>query len=293
MAVSPEEMVAGVSHLVSLPEVYLRLNQVINDPDHDAGQVGEVIAHDPALTARLLRIVNSAYYGLASNIELVSRAVSVIGEDDLRNLVLATSTVQGFDRLPNELVDIRLFWSHSVHTGIIARLLSRHCNILHRERMFVAGLLHDIGKLILYFAEPEWSQQVLLDASENDGMLFRAEQRKFGYTHADVGGALMEAWNLPDTLIETVRLHHDPLQANNHPVETAIVHIANAVVGSLVPGIEIDEHLLDDHPAFEPETLRITGLGFALLPQIIDKARSSASEVLAIISPQAGMRQAR
>lgn len=283
---SPEDLVEGVTGLISLPEIYLRLNQVMDDPNHDVGQVGDVISHDPALTARILRIVNSAYYGLATRIELVSRAVSVIGEDDLRNLVLATSTVDGFERLPNELVDFRLFWSRSVNTGIIARLLSRHCNILHGERLFIAGLLHDIGKLILYFEEPALSEQVLMDASENDGMLFRAEQRLFGFSHADVGGALLSAWQMPQRLIEAVKYHHNPMGAEAHPVETAIVHVANAVMDSISPDTEVNEHMLDDHPGFEPETLRTTGLDLSLLPQIMDQARMQASEVLDIICPR-------
>lgn len=286
MAKSPEDMVRGVIKLISLPELYIRMNQVMEDPNHNASQVGDVISHDPALTASVLRIVNSAYYNLAVKIELVSRAVSIIGERDLRNLVLATSSVDSFKRLPNELVDIRLFWGHSVHTGIIARLLSRHCNILHGERLFVAGLLHDIGKLILYFEEPELSQQVLMEASENDGMLFRAESRLFGFSHADVGGALMSAWEMPDTLIEAVKYHHNPLDARIHPLETAIVHIANAVMDSISPDTEVDEHLLDDHPGFVPETLEITGLDLSLLPEIMDQAREQASDVLDIICPR-------
>jgi len=136
---------------------------------HNAKQLGEIISHDPALTARILRIVNSAYYSLANKVELVSRAVSIVGEEDLRNLVLATSAVDSFKRIPNQLVDIDLFWRHSVHTGIISRLLSKHCNILHGERLFVAGMLHDIGKLVLYYKEPELSQQVLIHAAESEG----------------------------------------------------------------------------------------------------------------------------
>lgn len=280
-------MVRGVINLVSLPEVYLRLNQVMIKPNHDARQIGDIISNDPALTARILRIVNSAYYSFAVKIELVSRAVAVIGEDDLRNLVLATSAVDGFKRLPNELVDIGLFWVHSVNTGIISRLLSRHCNILHGERLFVAGLLHDIGKLILYFEEPALSEQVLMDASENDGMLFRAEHRLFGFGHADVGGALMRAWQMSDTLVEAVKYHHRPLDAKTFPVETAIVHIANSLMDSISPDTDMNEHVLDDHPGFEPETLKITGLNLSLLPQLIEQARVQASEVLEIICPRA------
>ncbi|HED36586.1 MAG TPA: HDOD domain-containing protein [Gammaproteobacteria bacterium] len=286
MAKKPEDLVKGVVKLISLPEIYIRITQVLEDQNHNARQLGEIISHDPALTARILRIVNSAYYSLATRIELVSRAVSVIGEDDLRNLVLATSAVDTFKRIPNQLVDIDLFWRHSVHTGIISRLLSRHCNILHGERLFVAGMLHDIGKLVLYFKEPELSQQVLLHASESDGMLHKSEKELIGFTHGDVGAALIEAWKLSDTLKEVVAYHHTPLKAQKHPIETAIVHTANCIVNSICPDIEPDEHMLDDYPDFEPKTLQITGLDLKILPDVLKQAWEQAAEVLDIICPR-------
>ena len=286
MAKKAEDLVKGVVKLISLPEIYIRITQALEDDNHDAKMLGDIIGHDPALTARILRIVNSAYYSLASKIELVSRAVSVIGEDDLRNLVLATSAVDTFKRIPNQLVDIDLFWRHSVHTGIVSRILSRHCNILHGERLFVAGMLHDIGKLVLYFKEPELSQQVLLKAAETDGQLYNAEKEIIGFTHGDVGAALIEAWKLSDTLKEVVAYHHTPLKAKNHRMETAIVHTANCIVNAISPDVDVDEHLLDDYPAFEKETLEITGLDLKILPEVMDKAWEQAAEVLDIICPR-------
>ncbi|MDH5765486.1 MAG: HDOD domain-containing protein [Gammaproteobacteria bacterium] len=286
MPTKPDDLVNGVIKLISLPEIFIRVNQVMDDPNHNAKQLGDVISHDPSLTARILRIVNSSYYALVVKIEIVSRAISVIGEDDLRNLVLATSAVDSFKRIPNELVDIDLFWRHSVHTGIIAKLISRQCNILHGERLFVAGLLHDIGKLILYAEEPELSQKILLRAAESDGITYSAEKEILGFTHADVGGALIKAWQLSDTLSDTIKYHHDPLQAKKHPLETAIVHIANCVVNALEPGMEVDEYLLDDYAEFEPETLKISGFKLEKLPQIMDKAWEQAAEVLDIICPK-------
>ena len=286
MVKRPEELVKGVIKLVSLPEIFIRVNQIMEDPKHDAKQLGDIISHDPALTARILRIVNSAYYALAVKIELVSRAVSVIGEQDLRNLILATSAVDVFKRMPNQLVDIDLFWRHSVHTGIVARLLSRQCNILHGERLFVAGLLHDIGKLVLYYKETELSQQVLLHASENNGAVFLSEQEIIGYTHADVGGALIDAWQLADTLKEVVTYHHYPLKAKKYIMEASLVHIADCVVNSIGSDSKIDKHLLDGNPGFEPQTLKVTGIDLAILPEVMDKAWEQAGDVLDIICPR-------
>ncbi|MFW2372138.1 MAG: HDOD domain-containing protein [Gammaproteobacteria bacterium] len=286
MPKSPEALVNGVIKLVSLPEIFIRVNQVMSDPNHDAKQLGDVISHDPSLTARILRIVNSAFYGLRVKIELVSRAVSVIGEEDLRNLVLATSAVETFKRIPNELVDIDLFWRHSIHTGIVAKLLSRHCNILHGERLFVAGLLHDIGKLIMYHQEPDLSQDILLEASDTDGVIFRAEEEILGFNHADVGGALITAWKLADTLKDTISYHHAPLLARKYPVETAIVHIANCIVNAIGPETEINQHLLDNRLDFEPETLNISGIDLRILPELMDQAWEQTGEVLDIICPK-------
>ncbi len=286
MANKAEDLVKGVVKLISLPEIYIRVSQALEDENHNAKQLGDIIGHDPALTARILRIVNSAYYSLTNQVELVSRAVSVIGEDDLRNLVLATSAVDTFKRIPNQLVDIDLFWRHSVHTGIVARLLSKYCNILHGERLFVAGMLHDIGKLVLYFKEPELSQQVLLKAADTDGQLYNAEKEIIGFTHADVGAALIDAWKLSDTLKEVIAHHHTPLNAKEYRIETAIVHIANCIVNAIGPDVEIDEHLLDDYPSFEPKTLEITGLKLEILPEVMDKAWEQAAEVLDIICPK-------
>jgi len=286
MARKPEDLVKGVVKLISLPEIYIRVSQILEDPNHNARQLGDIISHDPALTARILRIVNSAYYSLAAQIELVSRAVSVIGEDDLRNLVLATSAVDTFKRIPNQLIDIDLFWRHSVHTGIVSRLLSKHCNILHGERLFVAGMLHDIGKLILYFKEPELSQQVLIAAADSDGQLFRSEKEILGFTHGDVGAALISAWKLSDTLKEVVAFHHTPQKAKNFPMETSIVHIANCVVNALEPDIQVDETLLDDYPGFDRSSLEITGLDLKILPEVMEQAWEQAGEILDIICPR-------
>ena len=282
---SAEELVKGASKLISLPEICIRLNEVLSNPNHHGEQIADLISHDPSLTARLLRIVNSAYYNFPSKIERVSRAVSIIGEDDLRNMVLATSIVDVMNRFTNELVDIELFWLHSVSTGIVARLLARHCNVLHGERLFIAGLLHDIGKLIIYHQEPALSQQILLEAGNQAGQIHEAERSILGYTHAEVGGALIREWKLPGSLEEVVEHHHDPENAQNFPIETSITHIANNLINAMAPDMPLDEHILDDYPKFNSATLEITHLAPAIFPKVIEQAQEQSREILQILFP--------
>ncbi|MDH5425869.1 MAG: HDOD domain-containing protein [Gammaproteobacteria bacterium] len=281
----PRELVAGIINLISLPEICIRVNSELENPAHTNKDLGDIISHDPALTARILRIVNSAYYNFPHKIELVSRAISLIGENDLRGLILATSALEVFERIPNQLVNMELFWQHSVFTGIVARLLSKQCNILHGERLFIAGLLHDIGKLILYYKEPEVSQNVLLHAAESSGIIQDSEQALFGFTHADVGAALIEAWQLPDSLHHIILHHHSPSQANDFQLETAIVHIANAIVNALSPDTPIDENILSDSVDFDPSSLITTKIKLDDLPALIAEAQLQTHEVLNIMFP--------
>jgi len=282
---NPKELVAGVINLISLPEICIRVNTSLEDPSHTHKQLGDIISHDPALTARILRIVNSAYYNFPNKVELVSRAISIIGEDDLRGLVLATSALEVFNKIPNQLLNMELFWQHSVFTGIVARLLSKQCNILHGERLFIAGLLHDIGKLILYYKEPQISQDVLLEAGESNGKIVDAEQKLLGFTHADVGAALIEAWQLPDSLHTIIKHHHSPADAEDYRIETSIVHLANAVVNALSPETPIDEHMLDESNEFDPVSLGITGIDLTTMPELVAAAQEQTHEVLNIMFP--------
>lgn len=283
MEQSIQAMIDDMADLVSLPDIYFRVTEVMDDPDHDAARLGEIISHDPALTAKILRVVNSAYYGMPAKIERVSRAVSIIGERELHSLLLASAAVETLNRIPNQLVNIADFWRHSVFTGIIARLLGRQCHVLHNERLFVAGLLHDIGKLVIYHHAPELAEKVLLQAAETNGFLFEAEQNILGFTHAEVGGALAQAWNLPPMLVEAVRCHHQPDQAEAHPLEAALVHIANSVVNALAPGEPVDENLLTEVPGFHPASLQTTGVRGEMLPDVVEQAAAQAGEVMDII----------
>ena len=221
------DLVKDVSGLVSPPDVCVRVFELMRASTSSAEDFGEIIGRDPNLTARLLRMVNSSFYGFASRIDTVSRAIAVIGTQELYSLVISVSAVQTFSKIAPQQVDMSSFWRHSVCCGLIARRLSRHCGVLHPERLFIAGLLHEIGTLVLFHQLPEVSAELVEACEGNEDSLHRAELDTLGYSHAEVGSLLLTLWSLPPSLHGAVRGHHDPANTLVGEVDAAIVKTAN------------------------------------------------------------------
>lgn len=217
--------VLQAAQLFSLPDIYIRLRQVLDDPDYTAAEVAAVIDKDPALTLRLLHIVNSSLYSFATSVDTVSRAVALLGSLQIHDLVLAASITLTFKGMTSYLVDMQRFWRQSVYCAATCRLLADRVGTDGRERLFVAGLLHDIGHLLMYQAIPRRAQQALMQARADDLPIHLAERHLLGFDYAVVGGELMHLWELPASLTELVRCHLEPEQAPHHPVETALVHL--------------------------------------------------------------------
>lgn len=227
------DLLKGVVSVASLPGIYLRLSAVVSDPRSSAEDVGHVIAEDPGLTARLLRLVNSAMYGFPSKIETVSHAISIVGTTQLQDLALATSVIRLFASMPESLVTMESFWRHSVACGVTARAIASRRREANVERYFVAGLLHDIGRPIMYMQIPAEARQAVLRARETGEPLFRVEYALLGFDHAHVGHALLDLWKLPASLRESVANHHFPDRSRRFPTETAVVHVADLIANSL------------------------------------------------------------
>ncbi len=234
---SPENLVENVVRLVSLPEVCVRVNELIEDPSVSVTEIGRVIAQDAALTARLLKVVNSPFYGYAGRIDTIERAVTVIGMHDLRVLILATAAVHAFSRIPQDLVNMASFWRHSAYAAVMARLLAAHCDVLHPERLFVAGLLHDVGQLVHCLEIPDVVREVLVTAGEDEVVQAQLERDLLGFSHADTGAALMRAWRLPEWLARVCEHHHAPEEAGRYALDAGIVHAADLLVWQVDRGV--------------------------------------------------------
>lgn len=235
----PEEIAGRVSELVSLPRAYHRISEMLGDERYGTADIGRVISHDPALTARLLRLVNSAYYRLPRHVDTVPLAINVVGTRALHELVLATAVASAFERIDTRLVDMADFWHHSIYCGLMARLLSRELDVGEAEQAFIAGLLHDIGKLALYHELPDETETILERFAATDAPLHEVERQALGFDHADVGGALLQAWDLPEVYRESVACHHRPGESRLYRDETCLVHAANALSKPVEPGHKV------------------------------------------------------
>lgn len=233
MDTSPRDLLRGYVEISSLPTIHFRLEEAINNPKKSMSDIAKVIREDPGLTARLLRIVNSAFYNFPSKVETISQAVTIVGTQQLSALALATSVMKMFNGIQSNLVSMDSFWRHSVACGLAARVLATMRRDNNAERFFVAGLLHDIGRLILYTKLTDRSREILHRARTAPMLLYEAEREALGFTHAVVGGLLLQTWKLPTSLEEIVMFHHNPMSATRFPMETAIVHLSDIVVHAM------------------------------------------------------------
>lgn len=253
-----EEKIAGFREklrqakaLPTLPGIVSKLTQMVEDPSVSADRIGRVIAKDQILSAKLLKLVNSAFYGFPGRISTVSSAVILLGFNVVRSLVLSASI---FEAMEKTVVGL---WEHSLGCAAIANVIARRLSINDPEEVSTAALLHDIGKVVI--RENLAEEAAVLDEAilgENIS-LYEAEQRILKIDHTRIGQRLCRHWNLPDRLAEPIAYHHEPSKSANHYVSTAIVHVADVLVRARGFGFGGDKWVPPlDHNAWAALTLR-------------------------------------
>ncbi|WP_320007458.1 HDOD domain-containing protein [Maridesulfovibrio sp.] len=233
--VDPISLMRTEVKLPSLPQVFIEMRRVINDPASSASDLAKVISRDTALSAFLLRMVNSAFYNFPAQIDTISRAVAVVGTNQLSTLAMGTSIMDMFKGLPADIIDLELFWRHSFACGIIASQLSKTFKQGTPEKCFVAGLLHDIGRPVLLIALPEQAIAATAISRHKKALMFKAEQAVTGFNHSELGGMLLRKWNLPFSLVNAVLNHHNPAKASKSP-EALYVYFANIIAKTMGVG---------------------------------------------------------
>lgn len=215
-------------NLFSLPEIYVRVRKLMDNPDSSFDDFADAVKTDPNLTYKILGMVNSPFFGFSGQIDTITRALNFIGLGQFHDLVLTMSVLKSFDGIPNELIDMPAFWRRNVYCGVLSSLIAEKCNIPDSERLFVAGVLHEIGHLILFSELPSESREALLRSEHENRPLFKIERDIMGIHYGQVGKQLMQRWNFPENIQEITECHTEPEKAKQYTRDATIVHIAHA-----------------------------------------------------------------
>lgn len=266
MLFTPAQLVHDSLTLISLPAAYIRLKEVMAKAASSMQDVAEVVSLDPSLSLRLLRIANSAYYGLPAQVDTISRAVNLLGTKQIHDLALATSVAQAFDGMPNEVMDMSTFWYRSVLCGFLAKELAKGTGLRDAESLFVRGLLHDIGHLVLYSRFPKKCRQALAEAGDDLRGLYARERKLIGCSASEVGAELMRAWRLPQSFVASFEQINRPERAGDLSREVAILHISSW----LTYGMDTDLLMDQVFDQISPQIWGLTGLQPATVEEVFD-----------------------
>ncbi len=252
------------SWAASPPILYYQLREKLDDPDTSFDDLATIIQNDTVMSARLLKIVNSAFYGFDEKVDTLTHALNIVGTEQLTDLALAAIVTSKFGGIPRDLINMETFWMHSIGCGIAARKIAKLLSGVEAEKMYLGGMLHDIGSLILFKESPGDAKKILLRCKESGESLFKVEKEVLGYDHAEVGALLLTEWKLPERLVEMVRYHHQPANAGDYLEETCIIARADALVyemeigNSGEPGVpELDPRVSEMVPIPDEEMNRL------------------------------------
>ncbi|WP_045223033.1 HDOD domain-containing protein [Desulfonatronum thioautotrophicum] len=259
-----EQLVRHEVGLASFPDIYFKIREVLDNPKSSARDIAEVVNTDVGFSAKLLKLVNSPFFGFTATIDSVSRAVSLVGAQEISTLALGISTINYFKNIPSELMDMRTFWRHSLRCAVFAKLIASKLK-LPSERHFTAGLLHDVGRLIIFKNMAYASVEALLLARADMVPQVEAETMILEYNHADVGDLLLAEWGFPPALKDLIAHHHAPEHAASRK-EAAVIQLADIMANIA----EISAGGLYALPGMTQEDWRLLGLNLQDLSSLME-----------------------
>lgn len=263
--------------LASHPEIFRQVLQAAHDPESSAAYVADVVSKDVALSVKLLKVVNTPYYGFPQKVETLSRAIVLLGSNKIVKLALGISVVSMFQGLDTDLLDMSAFWKHSVACGVVGMLLAVHCGEQDAERFFVAGLLHDVGRLIMLKNRLQSMQKVLAESRCRKIALHALEKERWGFSHAELARAVLEKWRLPESLVTAVGFHHFP-GGCGYAREAVMTHVGDFLAHALALG-RSGATLM---PPLDPEAWETLGISKNVLPILARQVDGQVADILRI-----------
>ena len=280
------ELAQQVKSVFSLPEIVLRVNEILSQPEPKIAALEEIIIHDPGLTASILKVVNSSFYNFPGKIDKLSKAIVILGLDELRSLVIGTSVTSQFKGIKPDLVDMNVFWYHSITRGVLAKKLAIRYKRNHSERFFIAGLLSSIGKLILFTQFPEQSAEIVRAGTIGDAELAEAERQRFGFDYAELSAELLKTWKLPIEIWDMIAYQLKPLANPNQQLDACILHVASATANSIQPCANYNFHTQPLATIFHPGVLEHMQLTQDDIESIAQDAFFQSLDIIGIIRPE-------
>lgn len=274
-------LATNAGSIFSLPDVVFRINDLIDSGEATNQELEQTVLHDPAITAKILKFANSAYFGFSGQIETISRAISLIGHKELQNLVIASSVTSTFKGISSDLVDMESFWHHSVTCGVVARLLA--VNIESRERFFIAGLLHGVGKLIFFSQYPDESAKILSLKDEGEQAIIKAERDIFGFTYTELSAELLKQWHLPPSIWQMVESQFASDMEEENKDDACILSISVNIANQIQPGASRSICLDEITATHKSDDLSRLGLTAEVIESAMVVADLQVMEILSVI----------
>ena len=259
------EKIENINALPTIPKVLQKLLGVIENPRISLNEISNFIASDPALTIKVLKMVNSPVYGFPGRISSVNQAVILLGLTVVKGLLLGVSV---FDLMQKTMIGL---WEHSLGTAIISRLIAKKKGLKEPDELSVDGLLHDIGKVLLLLQYSQEYEKAMQESASLDITIYDAEKTHFTTTHASVGAWMAQKWRFPPNLTEVIEYHHKPHLSKRAPMEAAIVHFADILVRARGFGFAGDYSLM----AVSPQAWDLLALSEADIKDILYEAEDS------------------
>ena len=243
-------VIAHISTLPTLPAIASQVIELLQDPRTSIQKVANVISSDQSLTSAVLKLVNSAYYGFPRQISTVKHALVILGFSEIRNITFAISILRSFPGSKSSpSFDHREFWRHSIGCAVAAKMLAKFFRYRVSGKVFVAALIHDIGKILLSQYARDLFEKVVEGVFSQGVSFYQAEKNILGVTHAEIGGWLASRWNFPQEIEESIRFHHLPFKAKIDPSLSAVVNLSDALVRLKSIGWSGDEKIFHPHPS--------------------------------------------
>jgi putative nucleotidyltransferase with HDIG domain len=225
----------NVSTIPTLPIVIEKITRLLQNPSTSAEEIGKAITTDQALASKVLKLVNSAFYGFPGKISTITHAVVILGFATVKNVVLTASIFDAFSKRVSlsQSFDLQKFWLHSIACGAASQCIAKHIGSSAKEECFIAGLIHDVGKILMCNYLPDEFEMVMQDRIRKDCLFYESEKEVLHITHQELGGVIAERWNLPKELQNAVKNHHYQTQDKDFSTVTGIVHAADILVRAL------------------------------------------------------------